>query len=267
MEILDKFQFSQASLEDYRACPRRFKLKYILNLSWPAPEADPVSDYEKYVRRGSLFHCMIEQHIRGVPEEKIFSMVEDKDLILWWNNYLESKLYQGKVFPEVILSTKLKDYSLSARYDLIKIEGDRVIIIDWKTSGKKPDRKELRASFQTKVYLFLLVKCGFYIYNNYQQFLPGNVKMIYWYARFPGDPAEFQYSSSQYKEDEEYLSASIENILKDREFPLTDKKDNCIYCLYKSLCNRGIKAGPLKEFAGEINLPENSFNVEEDMGY
>jgi hypothetical protein len=41
------FQFSQASLQDYVDCPKRFPLCYLMKLSWPAIQAEPVSEHEQ----------------------------------------------------------------------------------------------------------------------------------------------------------------------------------------------------------------------------
>ena len=41
------FQFSQRSLQDYVDCRRRFELRYLQNLAWPAVEAEPHLEQEK----------------------------------------------------------------------------------------------------------------------------------------------------------------------------------------------------------------------------
>ena len=39
------FHFSQGSLQDYVDCPRRFQLRYMMKLAWPAVEAEPAVEY------------------------------------------------------------------------------------------------------------------------------------------------------------------------------------------------------------------------------
>ena len=37
----DDFHFSQGSLQDYVDCQRRFQLRYLMKLAWPAVDAEP----------------------------------------------------------------------------------------------------------------------------------------------------------------------------------------------------------------------------------
>jgi hypothetical protein len=48
------FQFSQGSLQDYVDCRRRFQLRYLDQLAWPAVEAEPLLEHEqRYLRNDS----------------------------------------------------------------------------------------------------------------------------------------------------------------------------------------------------------------------
>jgi len=71
--------------------------------------------------------------------------------------------------------------------------------------------------------------------------------MIYWFSNFPDDFIEFPYSKKKYDEDCNYLNNLIETILQDTEFFLTEDKRNCSYCVYRSLCDRGIEASSLDD--------------------
>ena len=63
----DRFTFSQSSLQDYTDCPRRFQLRYIEQLKWPAVESEPVLDNERRQQEGQLFHRLVQQHRIGLP--------------------------------------------------------------------------------------------------------------------------------------------------------------------------------------------------------
>ncbi|MCZ7553427.1 MAG: PD-(D/E)XK nuclease family protein [Anaerolineales bacterium] len=43
LRLPEGFHFSQTNLQDYRECPRRFKLRYMLGLAWPAIESEPAA--------------------------------------------------------------------------------------------------------------------------------------------------------------------------------------------------------------------------------
>jgi hypothetical protein len=77
--------------------------------------------------------------------------------------------------------------------------------------------------------------------------------MVYWFANFPEDPERFPYDTAQYDADGDYLASLIEEIkgLGDEDFPLTAQERRCRYCPYRSLCQRGVRAGLFDEVEDE----------------
>jgi hypothetical protein len=75
----DDFQFSQASLQDYVDCRRRFQLRYLLELAWPAIQAEPAEDQEMHGQQGELFHRLVQQHQLGIPAARLASMAQAAD--------------------------------------------------------------------------------------------------------------------------------------------------------------------------------------------
>jgi hypothetical protein len=57
-----------------------------------------------------------------------------------------------------------------------------------------------------------------------------------------------------YQQDRTYLVNLVNEIavLGVEEYTLTDRIENCRYCEYRSLCNRGIEAGEINDEPGEI---------------
>ena len=89
-----------------------------------------------------------------------------------------------------------------------------------------------------------------------QVVLPDQVEMVYWFAE-PGMPPEtIPYSEQQYRADEAYLAGMLEEIhaLDPSGFDMTGDEKHCRYCVYRSLCGRGIHAGDLN--------PADSFEIE-----
>lgn len=262
-ELPPSFAFSQSSLQDYFDCPRRFQLRYIEHLAWPAVETEPVLENERRQQEGQLFHRMVQQHLVGLPVEKLARLANSPDLLRWWQNYLGYKfeLDGYALYTELTLSAPVGTYRLLAKYDLIAIQpGQKALIFDWKTYHKRPKDEWMAARMQTRVYRALLVQAGAYL-NNAVAIQPEQVEMIYWYADFPSEPTRFPYTAAQYKRDRDALTGLINEIGSRPAFPLTEDEKKCAYCPYRSYCERGGKAGTLDE--SEIGMEESSaeFNL------
>ncbi|MEA3350200.1 MAG: PD-(D/E)XK nuclease family protein [Chloroflexota bacterium] len=262
------FQFSQSSLQDFVDCQRRFQLRYIQRLVWPAVKAEPALENELYLQRGAQFHQIAHQHLLGIPAEKLDRMAaEDQKLSQWWRNFIDNgpDLSDYAQHPETTLSAPMGDDRLVAKYDLIAIKSPQAVIYDWKTARKRPKRKWLVDKLQTRVYAYLLVRAGAQL-NAGQPIEADEVEMVYWFSEFPDQPARFPYSAEQFAKDEAYLSGLIAETknLGDEDAPRTDDEWRCKYCLYRSLCNRGKQAGPLDEMDlfGEA---EEAFEIELDF--
>jgi CRISPR/Cas system-associated exonuclease Cas4 (RecB family) len=259
MAIPSEFQFSQASLQDYSECRRRFYLRYLLRLAWPAVQIEPAAENERYLQQGQRFHRMIQQSLLGVPAERLAQMAGEADLHRWWGNFQSARerlpelegLRQGtsRAYVETSLSGQVCSHTLVAVYDLVLVGADgSVVIFDWKTSRQRPKRPGLSRRLQTRVYPYLLVQAGAHL-NQGKPFCPEQVQMIYWFAEHPGQPERFPYSLEQYQADEAYLCGLIAEIerLPESEFTLTAQVERCHFCVYRSLCERGVSAGALSE--------------------
>jgi CRISPR/Cas system-associated exonuclease Cas4 (RecB family) len=258
MTLPDRFQFSQGSLQNYADCPRRFQLRYLLRLNWPAVEAEPALESERHTQLGAAFHRLVHRHLLGIDPQRLSRAVQDADLRRWWHNYLEHGPQElpSSRHPEVILSAPLEGYRVVARYDLVAVDaGRRAAIVDWKTSRKRPKHQDLAGRLQTRVYPYLLVRAGVYL-NGGQSFAPEQIEMIYWFADYPDDPARFVYDAAQYEADEAYLTTLVHEIERAEEFPLTTQERHCKYCSYRSLCRRGVEAGPLDRVEDELSLDD-----------
>ncbi len=274
MTLPEGFLFSQSNLQDYVDCQRRFQLRHILHQTWPAVEAEPYLENERRMDQGAKFHKIVHQHLIGVPEEQISASIHtDETMQVWWNNYLHS-ISAGVLglvnekgsqrFEEITLSIAIGEFRLIAKVDLLLIQPDgKLIIIDWKTSQNHPKHRWLLDRLQTHVYPFVLTgaAAGFLGGNPPD---PSRVEMIYWFTNQPEQPERFPYSQSTFSDDTRYLGDLITaiNIKSDPIFPLTPDVKRCLFCTYRSLCNRGVKPGDMQhleawgeaESDDEVNL-------------
>jgi hypothetical protein len=129
---------------------------------------------------------------------------------------------------------------------------------------------KLSSSLQTRVYSYVLASAGI---NYFSLPVPAdNVKMYYWFANYPDQPELLEYDQAKYKKDDRELSLLIDRIRLNREdnFKLTDDEKFCRFCTYRSLCNRGIKAGDIADLdfntgIGDDTLPLLSIDTIDEI--
>ncbi|HEU0048340.1 MAG TPA: PD-(D/E)XK nuclease family protein [Nitrososphaera sp.] len=247
---------SQSSLQDYMDCARRFQLRYVDRLSYPAIESEPTLENEKHQQEGEYFHRLVQQYLIGIPAEQISKLANTENLQRWWENFLANKDLQLKdikgLCAEATLSAPLGQFRLLAKYDLIAIGENKVTIYDWKTYRKRPRNEWLAARMQTRVYRALLVHAGAHLNNN-KPFAPEQIEMVYWFSDFPNEPARFDYTSAQYKRDWDALIKLSDEIKSASIYPLTDDRTKCLYCTYRSYCERGVRAGDMDQAEAETS--------------
>ena len=246
-KIPASFTFSQSSLQDYADCPRRFLLRYVDQLSWPAVESEPVVENEQRQQEGQVFHRLAQQHLLGLPAEDLARLANTPNLSRWWNSFTSTDfgLSGYAQHTELSLSCPLASdagsYRLLAKYDLVATRDGQVLIYDWKTSIRRPKDEWLAARWQTRVYRALIVRAGAYL-NGGKPFEPEQVTMTYWFADFPSEPAAFKYDAKQYERDWAAIEQAAREISSATEFPLTPDEKKCRFCTYRSYCDRGTKA-------------------------
>ena len=166
--------------------------------------------------------------------------------------------------PEFDLSVALGDYRLIGKFDLLLKFDEQFIIYDWKTARTQPKREWVLASLQSRVYPYLLSQAGSHL-NNGNPIKPSNIKMIYWYANFPTSPLEIAFSENQLNKDQRYIHQLVDEIshLRETAYLMTDKIKRCQFCIYRSLCNRGGKAGSFDD----IDNYEEQEHLELDLDF
>ncbi|MBN1888638.1 MAG: PD-(D/E)XK nuclease family protein [Thermoflexales bacterium] len=275
----DLVHLSYSSLQDYQDCPRRFQLRYILEQPWPAVQSEPLLEHERYAELGRRFHRLVEQHLAGLPVATLTASIAEEELARWWRHYLNVPpadvlglpLRRAELALSAPLSTPGGTYRLMARYDLLAIApGERAFIVDWKTERRRPTRPQLAGRMQTRVYRYVLVEAGQTL-NAGRPLEPENVSMVYWFAEFPAEPEVFSYDSAQHAAAAAALSTLLAEIATrtDDVFPLTADARHCRYCVYRSLCERGVEAemSAVGEEENETETIEFDWTSIEEVAY
>ena len=247
MLLPENFSFSQNNLQDFVNCQRLFFLRYIQRQEWPSLESEPVRDHEELMHLGEQFHNLVFQQGVGIPREILSSSISDPILDVWWDSFLSSHIdsIEGASQFEKLVSIPFAGHRLIAKYDMLVYTPDgHALIYDWKTSQREPQRKWLHARLQTRVYPFILSQK-----KDPPIALPENVSMTYWYPAFPTSSIEFNYSKDAMESDREFLTGLISEIesLDSDQYEKTDKEKLCAFCCYRSLCERGEKAGDYRQ--------------------
>lgn len=239
------FLFSQSSLQDYTDCPRRFELRYIDQIQWPAIETAPVLENERRQIEGQIFHRMVQQYFIELPVEKITPFASSENLIRWWENFLAQRLDfpEYKIFTELSLSTPIGRHRLIAKFDLLAVKvGEHAVIYDWKTYRSKPKRNWILDRLQTKAYLSLILRTGQSV-NNGASINPDQAEMVYWFSDYPDKPEVIKFDHFQFEQTWNNLENLVGEIDARQSFPMTENEKQCSYCVYRSYCERGISAG------------------------
>jgi len=303
MSLPQGFTFSQSSLQDYLDCPRRFQLRYLLRIAWPALHSQPVQEHERLMRQGERFHRLAQQYFLGLPQDVLASQVKDTELAQWWESFLThvpgmlgglgDVLPDVRLQPEKSLVLPFAGFRLAAKYDLlVNLAPQKVLILDWKTGRKRQQRDHLASRVQTRLYPFLLSQAASRLngstrrsdasaqlntdrarrsdasahLNTGSTLPPERIEMAYWYAAFPSQPEHFVYDADQMESDRSELAAWISEIdgLDGDQFPLTTQLQRCKYCVYRSLCERGIAAGNISEADAD---DETGFELEPELDF
>jgi len=259
--------FSQSSLVTLDRCPRRFYLHHLRHLAWPAPLTGAEAEWEAAMRRGQLFHLLVQQHSAGVDVEATVGALEDTELALWWRRYRECAPMapEGAVcYSEVEVTASLGRHLLVAKCDLVVCSPDgRVRIIDWKTGTRLPDPAQQRQSWQTVAYRYAVVEGGGGLVPPgwpAARIEPEQVELVYWHAAFPDAGLTIPYTGRQHEAARRQLRAAVARVenmgLEEEAYVRTEQLEECRRCPYRSYCDRGRQPDPEPAWEDEGTGPE-----------
>ncbi len=239
----------RSSLETFLICRRRFRLRIVDRLPWPATPLD--GDTETAVANGRAFHQQLERHFLQLRTD---SAPADPALRQWWQAFQHSRLPlpdDARLLPELSLSVPLGSHHLVGRFDLLAISVSpddgryRAHIFDWKTSRPRAEAT-LRSDWQTRLYLALLAEGSQALFDDdgATGIAPDDISITYWYVREPDTPRTLHYSSAWHADNWAELAgllAQIDGELADESsaaWPLTDQLSHCRDCAYQVYCGR-----------------------------
>lgn len=209
---------------------------------------------QAHMDRGTSFHLLVQQHQLGLRGDLLTSY-SDPQLKEWFEQYLKyppvSHQWQRSV--ESQLSMPFLQYRLTAKFDVVvqSPQGEHVII-DWKTSQRKPNRLSLSHRVQTNLYPFLFFEV---LKVAKPELQPESLKLIYWFTAEPEKTETFEHTATIHQQTKNGLISTVK-IVEDcleKGFPLTTDMNRCKFCVFRSYCDRGISAGSLADLDHDID--------------
>lgn len=265
LKLPPDFQFTQSKLQDFKDCPRRFYLKYIIQQGWPAPISIPQDKFEKAMQNGQQLHQLIERHQSGLSLDTLRASVKDKPPVDAWlafyGSYLNNLAPYQSSYAEILLTAQLQGFHLAAKFDWIACDGKEVLAIDWKT-GRLPDAARLAQRMQTVVYLYVLYRAAAALFRQeVKQFTLQYVSVESEEIR------TFDVSVQSIGQYEAQILNVIEAI-QNSDFAKVESERPCRYCVYRGLCGRGTAPHDLnpvldEDWDSDINLSDDeAYTVE-----
>ena len=241
-----RLTLSQYKLATFLTCQRRFQLRYLRRLPWPATPLPERT--EQALQQGQDFHQLLERHFLGLTIAP--GTIPDRQVQQWWQAFVAHSPVQAlpdnaHFLPETGLTVPLGNHLLYGRFDLLVIGEDGqnqpfAHIFDWKT-GRPATLDELNGRWQTRLYLALLAEGGSAFWPQNIQLAPEQISLTYWYVQAADIPMTIRYSAADHQAnwaELQQIAAHIDDAVNAGDWPLTDDWQSCRSCAYQAFCGR-----------------------------
>lgn len=257
MPLADNFIFSANNLQDYMDCPRRFELKYLLKQNWPAVTSQPVLEMENRILIGNRFHLLAYQYLSGIPGDTLIETIDDPDLGRWFSHFLKyvDQYLNFQYFSEFSVIMPFEGFRLKGVFDFISLmDINKLRICDWKTTSRIPKKEIYLETVQSTLYPFLAYETRMKIFPQVSMLRHQDLSMEYWFPGFPENTISWGHSATIHTKSRAILSSLISEISQKEpgDFEKTSNDKRCMFCQYRSLCERGIQAGSSNDSENEI---------------
>jgi hypothetical protein len=232
---------SQAHLNTWETCQRKYQYSFLEDLR--LPNAD-LKSQEKLLL-GANFHLLMQQQQLGLDVTDLANA--DSNLKLWLKAFEQKpptmiagdRLGEHRRTLEIPIQISLNhsqnhDYRqahfvLTAIYDSLILSDRLAQILDWKTHQVTIAKDKLQENWQTRLYLYLLVKTS--------KYLPEQISMTYWFAN-TAESVIINYSEVKHLNTEIRLAKILTEISQTNDYPLTKNVSKCKQCEFRDRCDR-----------------------------
>ena len=254
-------RLSQGQLNLLERCPRQFQHTYLQQLNSPL---DP--KYQEGQTLGSRFHRLMQQHTMGLPIDSFLQ--QHAQLKSWMTAFSEAapEIFTQKANSETFHDSEhyrtlqVENYLLTVIYDLLIADNSTAQILDWKTSPKPPNKRNLEKNWQTRLYLYVLAETS--------EYPPENISMTYWFVQSEGKPQniKFNYNSAAHEQTAKKLNQLLskltdwlERYQHKEQFPQVSlSNSSCELCNFTTRCDRLITPNNIISAANPSPPPYNT---------
>lgn len=246
---MEPLVLSRYKLITFLICQRRFQLRYVTRLPWPAPPN--TASLTIAFERGEQFHRLLEQYFLGLPVS--LPAEADDRFRQWWEDFQATPpaIPPGRRYPEMSLSVPLGGHLLFGRFDLLVVGDMTAHIYDWKTEREPRSAETLAADWQTRLYLALVAEGGAALGRVIP---PEQIAITYWFANAPQHSVTLHYDDNTHAQVWAELTAAVQRIERrlvapTAIWPLTDDWAECARCGYRAYCGRHVPPVKVEEEA------------------
>ncbi|MEI2579891.1 hypothetical protein [Scytonema sp. PRP1] len=141
---------------------------------------------------GEQFHLLMQQLMMGLPIEPFLAAYPE---MADWVSKLQLiiNIPSDSKKCNITLHKLINEHLLIAKYDLVIVNVEKIVIVDWTTERHILQPEILENSWKTQLRLFLLTET--------QEITPDNISIIYYFVNGDDYPTIYQFNYSQEKHD------------------------------------------------------------------
>jgi hypothetical protein len=241
--LFKSYEFTQISSDAFKSwsrCKKQFYYKHIRRLQWP-------SDI-RHFRLGRDVHKLLDYQARRLDCEALLANAPN-DVRFSWQKLLKHPIVHLPVlanewaFHVPVQINALQTEWLTGRLDRVARDGDRVLIIDWKTGTGIPRNPE--NDWQTLLYLYALVEvapspsASDLQLNLNGPLKPEQVQFVYVEIKpdqtTPIREVVVPYNTQKHQQTRDLLHKLLLEMSEEEDFPLPDSCPDR-FCAYRTIC-------------------------------
>ena len=241
--MFKSYEFTQISSDAFKSwsrCKKQFYYKHIRRLQWP-------SDI-RHFRLGRDVHKLLDYQARRLDCEALLANAPN-DVRFSWQKLLKHPIVHLPVlanewaFHVPVQINALQTEWLTGRLDRVARDGDRVLIIDWKTGTGIPRNPE--NDWQTLLYLYALVEvapspsASDLQLNLNGPLKPEQVQFVYVEIKpdqtTPIREVVVPYNTQKHQQTRDLLHKLLLEMSEEEDFPLPDSCPDR-FCAYRTIC-------------------------------